>query len=127
MKGLFILGALLAAACDANLTPPVATVETPFWLHYDEHRRLAADEVTIGFLQILDDSRCPTKYRCISPGSAGIRFSLSSKKFGSSSVKVTLPGYFVQAETCCHLPIATLGYEITQRQLDPGRAASETL
>ncbi len=30
MKGLFILGALLAAACDSNLTTPAATVDTPF-------------------------------------------------------------------------------------------------
>lgn len=127
MKGLFILGALLAAACDSNLTTPVATVDTPFWLHYGEHRRLAADEVTIGFLQVLGDSRCPRKYRCTIPGSADIRLSLSSRKFGSTSVRVAIPGYVAQADTCCHLPIATLGYEITLLQLDPWRAASETI
>lgn len=124
MKWIFVLGLLFIAACDSSITNPVAPLDTPFWLNYGEHRILAPDNVTISFFQVLSDSRCPTKYRCIIPGSAEIRLALSCKKFRSASMQVSIPGYVAQADTCCHLPIDTLGYRITMLQLEPWREAS---
>lgn len=127
MKWIFVWGLLFLTACDLNLTNPAASLDAPFWLKYGKHRILEPDNITISFLQVLSDSRCPIKYRCILPGCAVIRLSLSSKEFRSTSVRVSIPDYATHKDTSSHSPIDTLGYKITLLQLDPYREATEKI
>lgn len=127
MKWIFVLALLFVAACDSTITNPVAPLDTPFWLNYGEHRILAPDNVTIGFQKVLQDSRCGLKCICIWPGRSDILIWLKSNEIDSTFVTASIFGYITKKNTCCHLSVDTLGYQITLLQLEPYREASETI
>jgi hypothetical protein len=69
---------LLMSACDDAQTSPTTPVNTEFTLAPGEARRIDGELVTIRFVGVSGDSRCPADAICVLGGSATVAIAVAS-------------------------------------------------
>jgi len=69
---------LLMTGCDAAQTSPATPVNTEFTLAPGEARRIDGELVTIRFVGVSGDSRCPADAVCVLGGSATVAIAVAS-------------------------------------------------
>jgi hypothetical protein len=69
---------LLMTGCDAAQTTPTTPVNTGFTLAQGEARRIDGELVTIRFVGVSGDSRCPADAICVLGGSATVAIAVAS-------------------------------------------------
>ncbi len=112
-RALALLAVLISAACgDAgDQAPKTAPLGAPFTLQIGASARVG-DEVTLRFIDVTNDSRCPADVQCIVAGEAKVLLHLTDPTGSVHQFELTTPG--PGAST------ATAGYEIAITSLDPG-------
>jgi hypothetical protein len=69
---------LLMTGCDDTQTSPTAPVNTEFTLAPGEARRIEGELVTVRFVGVSGDSRCPADAICVLGGSATVAIAVAS-------------------------------------------------
>jgi hypothetical protein len=69
---------LLMTGCDDAQTSPTAEVNTEFTLAPGEARRIDGELVTVRFVGVSGDSRCPADAICVLGGSATVEIAVTS-------------------------------------------------
>jgi hypothetical protein len=69
---------LLMTGCDDAQTSPTAPVNTEFTLAPREARRIDGEVVTVRFVGVSADSRCPADAICVLGGSATVAIAVAS-------------------------------------------------
>ena len=69
---------LLMTGCDDAQTSPTAPVNTEFTLAPREARRIDGEVVTVRFVGVSGDSRCPADAICVLGGSATVAIAVAS-------------------------------------------------
>lgn len=81
MKTLMVLFVLLIGACETD-APVEPKLGEEFTLGYGKNITLENGAVSIAFLAVTEDSRCPEGAVCVWEGNARIVLSVSKNKFG---------------------------------------------
>ena len=68
----------LMTGCDDAQTSPTAPVNTEFTLAPGEARRIDGEFVTVRFIGVSGDSRCPADAICVLGGSATVEIAVAS-------------------------------------------------
>jgi hypothetical protein len=68
----------LVTGCDDAQTSPTAPVNTEFTLAPGEARRIDGEFVTVRFIGVSGDSRCPADAICVLGGSATVEIAVAS-------------------------------------------------
>ena len=69
---------LLMTGCDDAPTSPTAAVNTEFTLAAGEARSIEGELVTVRFVRVSGDSRCPADAICVLGGSATVEIAVAS-------------------------------------------------
>ena len=86
MRSLVLL-TLLTLACSSATAP---TVGDEFRLDYGESVTIADAQLWLHFVDVLEDSRCPTRVQCVWAGDAAIAIEVASSLPGGDSTTDTL-------------------------------------
>ncbi len=79
MRALLLFACLLLmTGCDEAQTSPTAPLDAEFTLAPGEGRRIEGESVTVTFVGVSGDSRCPADAICITGGSATVKITVSS-------------------------------------------------
>ena len=122
MKPLLVMS-LLLAACDTSMEPsrkPIvhAALNVPFTLDAGQSAILDDEELSVTFVRVLEDSRCPIDATCIYAGDA------------TMSIRAVLQG---QAAMTLNLTISAganavyEGFGFHAQQLLPGQLTGHTI
>jgi hypothetical protein len=69
---------VLVTACADSATGPSTPIDAPFTLRPGESRRIEGESLSIRFVGVFGDSRCPADAICIQGGSAEVRIAVTS-------------------------------------------------
>ena len=108
---------LMIAACGAPPTHapnPSASLGKPFTLAVDQSATLADAPITLKFVAVSEDSRCPKKVNCVWSGQAVI--SLSAQTNGSAPQPLILSTIHSPEKTD---RVAFVGYQIVLQDVQP--------
>ena len=100
---------LLMTGCADSATGPSTPLDTAFTLRPGESRRIEGESLSIRFVGVLGDSRCPADAICIQGGSAEVRIAAVS---GLATESYTL-------HTGTMAPVAHRGLTIALVELAP--------
>jgi hypothetical protein len=108
---------LLALAACSDDTDTAPALDRPFKLAYAHEAELESEALTLKFVSVDEESRCPSGVECVWEGQA--RITLSATKTGAepASLAFTLHG----VET-----VEYHGYSVQLLQLDPYPSAQHT-
>jgi hypothetical protein len=110
-KALSLLCSALTAACALATEPGVAALDREFGVREGEQVEVDGGQLTVRFLEVADDSRCPTGAQCAWAGEGVVLLRLA--RTGSEPAEVTL-------RTTPDKESATYqGYRVVLRELDP--------
>lgn len=115
---------LFLAACDADMDPSgqpgvQAVLNEPFTLAAGQTAVLTEESLTVTFLRVLEDGRCPIDLLCISAGNATL--SVHAKLAGRPPV-ILKPMLYDDPEG-----VVYEGFAFHVRQLMPGRLSDRTI
>ena len=65
-------------ACADSATAPSTPIDTDFTLRPGESRRIEGQSLSVRFVEVSGDSRCPADAICIQGGSAEVRIAVTS-------------------------------------------------
>jgi hypothetical protein len=113
---LALLAFLMVSACgDAGDpgggAPTTAPWDAPFTLQIGAATRVGG-EVTLRFIDVTNDSRCPSGVQCIVAGEAKVLLHLTDPTGSVHQIELTTPGPGDSS--------AAAGYEVEIMSLDPG-------
>ena len=122
MKSLLVM-ALLLAACDTSMepsrTPTVhAALNVPFTLAAGQSAILDDDDLSVSFVRVLNDSRCPIDATCIQAGDATMSVRAALQDRPAMTLKLTLFG----GATAVYE-----GFVFHAQQLLPGQQTGRTI
>jgi hypothetical protein len=69
---------ILMTACGESQTSPTTPLNVEFTLARGESRRIEGESLTVTFVEVAGDSRCPVDAICILGGSATVAISVAS-------------------------------------------------
>ncbi len=72
-----ILAGSLAAALGCGGITTVSQLPATVSVRFGQEFRVEEPNLTIQFVEVVQDSRCPVAVNCVQPGSATLRFSIS--------------------------------------------------
>ena len=79
MRALLLVACLfLMTGCDEAQTSPTAPVDAEFTLAPGEGRRIEGESVSVTFVGVSGDSRCPADAICVWGGSATVKITVAS-------------------------------------------------
>jgi len=79
MRGLLLVVCLfLMTGCDEAQTSPTAPLDAEFTLAPGEGRRIEGESVSVTFVGVSGDSRCPADAICVWGGSATVKITVAS-------------------------------------------------
>jgi hypothetical protein len=122
MKPLLVM-ALLFAACDTSMepsrTPAVhAALNVPFTLAAGQSAILDDENLSVTFVRVLNDSRCPLDATCIQAGDATMSIRAELQGHAAMTLNLTLAGE----------PTAVYeGFAFHAQQLLPGQLTGRTI
>lgn len=122
MKSLLLM-ALLLAACDTSMepsrTPTVhANLNVPFTLAAGQSAVLDDEDLSVTFVRVLNDSRCPLDATCIQAGDATMSVRAALEGHVATTLNLTLAGE----------PTAVYeGFVFHAQQLLPGQLTGRTI
>jgi hypothetical protein len=81
---------VVSAACGPDGAPEIRTVPLgdTFLIAVGESVAIAGERLTVGYSQLLSDSRCPLDVQCITAGNAAVAFTLAKEGSPPSTVTV---------------------------------------
>jgi hypothetical protein len=74
----FFFCLLLMTGCNQAQTSPTAPVDAEFTLAPGEARRIEGEQLTVKFVGVSGDSRCPADAICVLGGSATVAITIAS-------------------------------------------------
>jgi len=104
---------------DQNIIEPETEQLSPYTIRYGESLTLPTLDLKIGFLGIIEESRCPIHVMCFWEGRAMIDVRMQTSTIDSIIITPTIYGSCRKEDSLCHHPIDTVGYRVTLLQLDP--------
>ncbi len=101
----FMLGALLMAGCQLGSTSPASTesptanvtaapqihLTQPFTMRVGES--VAFEDYTITFIEVTEDSRCPSDVQCVQAGWVTVKLEVRSKGKPFAEVELSFGGF----------------------------------
>lgn len=115
---------LLPAACDTSMEPSrlptvQAFLNVPFSVAARQTAVLTDEHLSVTFVRVLDDSRCPIDANCIWSGDATISVRAQQEGRAAETLNLTLLG---------NLPgVVHEGFRFHAQQLMPGQVAGQTI
>jgi hypothetical protein len=91
MRGLAAL-ALVAACATAGRPPAAAALDRDFRLERGETAAVGDDGLTVRFVAVVEDSRCPLGVQCVRAGEARVQLQLRAPGSGSDVVVLATEG-----------------------------------
>jgi len=116
MIGIFLPGCLELnplVSTETDALPDTATIRYGNVLYYPE------ENLSIRFIDVLSESRCPTNVQCFWEGVAEIKLGLQIKPNPEITVPIEIFGYVDIENSERHVFIDTLGYRIFLMGLHP--------
>lgn len=92
MAALLLVGALpnMAFSCQrAQGSQTPVQLDQPFQLRLQEQVVIAADDLAIQFLEVSEDSRCPSDVQCVWAGQVSVRLQLSTAENPAQQIVLT--------------------------------------
>ena len=83
-------GLVMSAACDSGPTAPRVDLGQDFVLAPGERRQVARPSLTVRFVEVTGDSRCPAGTTCDEPGFATVELSVQTS-LALNDVQAELP------------------------------------
>jgi hypothetical protein len=122
MKQIFVMG-LMLAACDTSMGPSRAptvhaVLNVPFTLAAGQSALLDDEDLSVTFVRVVDDSRCPIDVTCIQAGDATMSIRAAQQDKAAMTLNLMLSGG----------PQAVYeGFAFHAQQLLPGQRTGHTI
>ena len=84
--------ALLAGCSSDDMPNSGGSLDQPFQVGYGEQVTIPQEDLTLGFTQVDEDSRCPADLVCIQAGKAKITITAMKEGFPTEVLSLTLGG-----------------------------------
>lgn len=78
-----------------------------------------SDSLELGFLEVMQESRCPRGVMCFWSGEARIKLWVVQPGIDSEFVALPIYGYVDRHDSASHIRVLAMGYQLTLLQLDP--------